>query len=33
MSHEKKLEKQKGNYKIKNRNIIMLINKNWFIGF
>ena len=33
MSHEKKLEKQKGNYKIKNRNTIMLIYKNWFIGF
>ena len=33
MSHEKKLEKQKGNYKIKNRNIITLIYTNWFIGF
>ena len=33
MSHEKKLEKQKGNHKFKNRNIIMLIYKNWFIGF
>ena len=33
MSHEKKLEKQKGNYKIKNRNIIMLIYKKWVIGF
>ena len=33
MSHEKKLEKQKGNYKIKNWNIIMLTDKNWYIGF
>ena len=33
MSHEKKQEKQEGNYKIQNLNIIMLIYKNWFIGF